>query len=78
MIPMQLECKTCCFWHCLEDEEGHEIGECRKQLPTMGNMETGGRWPLTLDTEWCGTHSQFPQGYDQWRKDNAEQLCGDR
>lgn len=39
-------CVTCQWW---VRKEGR-IGRCRHRSPTLGG------WPVTYDTDWCGSH----------------------
>jgi len=56
-------CRTCPYW----DSGGEEdSGICRKSCPKTAKPQYEGDysafpvWPITLDTEWCGEHPDFP------------------
>lgn len=43
-----VSCALCQFWSPVPDEDGHQLGLCRRLPPAYEG------WPMTMDRDWCG------------------------
>ena len=41
-------CDCCRFWKPMDDEDGSELGQCRRFPPAYEG------WPMTTAGDWCG------------------------
>lgn len=58
MQPAKSEpvCSSCRFWLEMADEDGHELGQCRRYPPTYDG------WAMTSGGDWCGELRPRGQG----------------
>ena len=50
MTTAQPICSHCHFWSAVPDEDGHELGQCRRFPPSYEG------WAMTHGIDWCGEH----------------------
>lgn len=48
MTSRTLECARCRFWSRVPDDDGHELGQCRRFPPSYEG------WVMAFSHDWCG------------------------
>lgn len=56
-------CSDCAYWEPIDDD----AGQCRRNAPRPRAVDTGWRWPITNDDDWCG----------EWEADEPTCDCDD-
>jgi len=48
MTPAISSCARCRYWTPVPDEDGHNLGQCRRFPPSYEG------WAMTFGDDWCG------------------------